>query len=164
MGGVKKSVYVFLCSLLGVLLFLVLHRLLVLWYLILVNSGVFVWSEADSYLKFLAVDYITLTLAMLAGSWYGIWLGSYWYEQVYELGAWKGSWLHITHKLLPNRGVDKKLKARVEKVREKLEHDFSMAEELIEEFPRPIILAKPKKRVAAKKPVAKKTPVRRKKL
>jgi len=99
MGGLKRSVYIFLCSLLGVMLFLVLHRIIVLWYLLMVNYGVFSWNGSETYIRFLAVDYISLTLFLMLGSWYGIWLGNYWYELVYESGSLKGYFNSIRYKL-----------------------------------------------------------------
>jgi hypothetical protein len=157
MGGVKRSVYIFLCSLLGVMLFLVIHRIIMLWYLLMVDYGVFSWNESDSYIKFLAVDYITLALVMLAGSWYGIWVGNYWYDQVYEFGFWKGSFRHVKNKYFSNKYNREELKHRVEIVRQALEEDLSSAESLVSEIPREILKPEPvKRRIIRRKPAARK--------
>lgn len=72
----KKSFYIFLASLLGMILFILLQRsLFLLAYLI----GVDVLS-AD----FSRLDYGTFMLASFLGLWYGIWVGLYWYKIVYE--------------------------------------------------------------------------------
>ena len=168
MGGFKKSVYVFLSSLLGVMLFLVLDRIIVLSYLLLVTTGVAPWHSVYSYLEFLAVDYITLLLAMLCGSWYGIWLGTYWYERVYEQGSWHGVFYSLRHALSPDRTKSWELKRKVETVRGKLEEDLEQVEDLVEELPsrqaepaavqpvatEPVVLAVPKKRPVRKKSVS----------
>lgn len=153
MGGVKKSVYVFLCSLLGVLLFLVLHRIGMMLYVLLVIYGVFQWASTAAYIQFLAFDYVTLLLAMLCGSWYGIWLGNYWYEQVYELGAWSGAWRHFRHQLMPAKTRHTDLRNRVEVVKQQLAEDLSHAQLLVGEIPQEIL--KPiaiKRRAVRKKP------------
>jgi len=150
MGGVKKSVYIFLCSLLGVLLFLVLQRIVVLCYLILVSYGAF-HLTSGGYLEFMAIDDITLLLAMLCGSWYGIWLGNYWYELVYEKGQWRGSLHHARNYLFPPKPAYQDFKARVEEVKHQLAEDLSQAEDLVREMPKEILKPVPIRRVARKK-------------
>lgn len=157
MGGFKKSVYIFLSSLLGVLLFLVLHRALIFIYLLLLTTGLFHWSSFYSYLNFMAVDYVTLFLAMIAGSWYGIWLGEYWYRQTYEIGSGQGSWRHLRHKLFPQKTRQADLKIKVEAVAQRLAEDLSAAETLISEVPSAVLAPAPvKRRVTRKKPAARK--------
>ncbi len=157
MGGVKRSVYVFLCSLLGVLLFLVLQRIIVLSYLILVDYGAFHWTSSG-YLEFVAIDDITLLLSMLCGSWYGIWLGNYWYELVYERGAWRGSLHHARNYLFPPKPAYQDFKARVEEVKHQLVEDLSEAENLVREIPREILKPVPiRRRIIRKKPATQKS-------
>ncbi len=151
MGGAKKSVYIFMCSVMGVLLFVILHRLIVLAYLTLLAYGVFHWTSSYSYFTFVAVDYITLLLAMFCGSWYGIWLGEYWYEKIYETGEWRGVTRHLHHKLFPQRPTSNELKARVEVVKLELAEDLSRIQQSIEDMPREILMETPIKRRAVKR-------------
>ncbi len=79
----KKSLYLFLSSLLGVMLFLTIHRIII--FLLLIFSG----ASGNLYyglssLGFSAIDYLTLIITLMLGAWYGIWVGSYWYGKVYE--------------------------------------------------------------------------------
>lgn len=87
LGQSKKAFYLFLCSVLGMTLFITLHQLLTGLYFGLVRLG---------YLPDLALSYMTsalcLFIATLLGSWYGIWLGLYWYHFVYEDG--RSPWFH----------------------------------------------------------------------
>jgi hypothetical protein len=69
-SGFKKSLYVFLCSLLGMLLFLILHRLLVIGYFSLTSRNLLDYFSYNLVLE-MAVEYLTLFFAILAGSWYG---------------------------------------------------------------------------------------------
>lgn len=134
MGGVKKSIYIFLCSMLGVMLFLILHRLVMFSFVVFaIYAGYSRTLFGSAYLSFLAFDYVTLVLAMLAGSWYGIWLGTYWYEQVYELGNWRGAIYHLRGKMLPVR-EDARLQERIQEVQEILREDIREAEELSAEL------------------------------
>lgn len=164
MGGVKKSVYIFLCSLLGVMLFLILHRLVIFAYLMAVLYGAPGYAAGISYMEFLAVDYATLLLALLCGSWYGIWLGSYWYEMVYEKGQWRGAMFHIRQKLFLRKTADYSLKEKIEVVKQRLEDDLSQAEELAAEIPQAILQSKTVKRrlPAGKAGIVKKKPAVRK--
>jgi hypothetical protein len=158
MGGVKKSVYIFLCSLLGAMLFLVLHRLAVFTYLIITIYGGPGIPEGAAYVQFVAIDYITLFFALLFGSWYGIWLGSYWYEMVYERGIWPGAFLHHARgKLFFRKNKDYGLREKIETIKEKLEQDLSQAESLVAEIPRPKFNPPPiKRRASGKKSAARK--------
>jgi hypothetical protein len=90
----KKSLYLYLSSLLGMLLFLLVHRIVVFL--------VFVWASSagslitwDKYLLFMGLDYFTLILFLMLGSWYGIWLGMYWYKRVYEEENFGGFFSHM---------------------------------------------------------------------
>lgn len=155
-GGIKKSAYIFLCSILGVLLFLVLDRIAVFWYILLAAYGVF-GSAGFSSIRFISVDYIIMLLAMLCGSWYGIWLGNYWYELVYERGTWRNAVFQAREHLLPWKSKDLNLKRKVEVVRRQLEQSLSQTEKLVEHIPQQILKPTPIKRKAARrKPVARK--------
>lgn len=74
-GQVKKSLYIFLTAILGVLLFLILHRLIVFVYLTLVAVDYPAFGVNFSYPQFLAFDYLTLIISLMLGAWYGVWRG-----------------------------------------------------------------------------------------
>jgi hypothetical protein len=113
------------------------------------------WLSADSYVSFMAIDYITLLLAMLCGSWYGIWLGDYWYSLVYEQGKWRGAFRHFQHKYFLQKSNYADLKAKVEAVAERLGEDLSQVEDLAKEIPKEILSpASIKRRAVKKKPAA----------
>lgn len=141
----------------GVLLFLLLHRLVVFVYLLMVVYGVAHFGSADSYTQFLAVDYLTMLFALLCGSWYGIWVGSYWYEQVYESGMFRGIFSHAKQKLFPFSKSRYQLKEKVEAVRERLEQDLSQMESLAEQLPQNFAEPEPVKRPLVRKRAVKRT-------
>ncbi len=95
-----KSFYLFMCAILGALLFSVLQRALTLIYLLLLNSDSARFSFGLSDDTLIIINYSTLIMAIIFGFWYGIWLGLYWYKVVYEDGhgglfhGFKGHWLH----------------------------------------------------------------------
>jgi len=81
---IKKSLYVFLCSLLGMLLFLILHQIIAFGYLMLLYVNYPTFGLGMSLMDWLALDYFTLIIVLMLGMWYGIWLGMYWFGIVYE--------------------------------------------------------------------------------
>jgi hypothetical protein len=89
----RKALYLFLSSLLGILLLLMFHRSVFVIYELLGN---FFPSIAIFHLDFRFVatmDFFTMLIAMFIGGWYGIWLGLHWYKIVYEDRATR-SWFH----------------------------------------------------------------------
>jgi signal transduction histidine kinase len=86
-SGAKKSLYVFLSSLLGILLFVTIQRALSLIGLLLLNVDYATYSLGTTPLQVHAWNITTLILAIFFGGWYGIWLGLYWYKIVYEHGS-----------------------------------------------------------------------------
>jgi hypothetical protein len=120
-SGFKKSLYVFLCSLLGMLLFLILHRLLVIGYFSLTSRNLLDYFSYNLVLE-MAVEYLTLFFAILAGSWYGIWLGLGWYAWVYENeNCQQGLVDHIVRKYWPSKGDKHNFHEKVKNLSEHLE-------------------------------------------
>ena len=80
----RKALYIFLSSMLGIMLFLMLHRSLFVIYEILSNlfpdNTVFRVDPAIYY----TTDFFTMLVAMFLGGWYGVWLGLDWYKLIYE--------------------------------------------------------------------------------
>ena len=146
----KKAVYIFLCSLMGALLFLILHRVAVFFYLVLMNYNYSAFSFGLPYWQFLALDYFTLILALLLGGLYGIWVGLYWYEAIYEHGHHGGFVHHVVERYWPTRHARYDLKSKITQATKKIEGEMWELEDLAKHMP--VAKAEPvKRRVARKK-------------
>lgn len=79
----KKALYLLLCGVLGMILFVIIQQAaILLLILLLINQ---LGGEAGAA-QFQMFDSLTYVLAMFFGAWYGVWLGLHWYEIVYEQG------------------------------------------------------------------------------
>ena len=147
----KKSLYIFLASLLGVMLFLVLHRVAVFFYLYLLAGGYI--TTGLEYYEFLALDYFSLTITLMLGAWYGIWLGLHWYEKVYEENSHGGLVHHLATEIFPSNRF-KNLPVKVAVVERKLEANLRELENLAQagaaQKSGPVKRKAPRKRAAAK--------------
>lgn len=123
----QKSFYVFLTSLLGVLLFLILHRVVVFIYLYLVAAGF--GAESFDYLTFLLWDYFSLTITLMLGAWYGIWLGLHWFEKVYVEKSHGGLVAHLARHVWVG-GRPKNLQSKLSSVKQRLNEDLWQLEDL----------------------------------
>ncbi len=123
----KKSFYVFLTALLGVLLFLIIDRIVVFFYLFLLEQGII--GTSLTYVQFAALDYSVLTIVLMFGCWYGIWLGLYWFRAVYEEGSHGGFIDHMARNYFPS-GKNKNLGSRMVAVKQRLESDLWQLEDL----------------------------------
>jgi len=153
----KKSLYVFLCSLLGMLMFLILHRLLVFAYLMLTAANPAVFGSSLSYLEILALDFASLLVVLMLGSWYGIALGLKWYEAVYEKGEHGGFVDHLVKAYWPSQKSHYNLKNKVEGVAKELKEDILELEYLAKTI-KPVMreTVPIKRRIVRKKAAAKK--------
>lgn len=134
-NSAKKSLYLFMSSMLGVLLFLILHRLAVFFYLVAVGVGGTPAPVGYSYLVFLAVDFFTLILTLMLGAWYGIWVGMYWYEQVYEKGSHEGLVGYFRQRYWPRKSYGYGLGPKIAEAQRKLENDRWELEGLVSNVP-----------------------------
>ena len=91
----KKSFYIFLSALLGVMLFILLQRSL---FLLAFLLGVNVLSP-----EFAEIDYGSFILSMFLGLWYGIWVGLYWFNLVYEEQAVPGMFRSMWGRFRPGQ-------------------------------------------------------------
>lgn len=123
----KKALYLFLTALLGMMLFFILHRLAVFAYLYALAMGYL--NPEVNYLQILIWDYFTLALALLAGGWYGVWLGLSWFQRIYEDKTHGGLADHIIKRYWPQTG-NKVFQTRVEAVKQRLEKDLWQLEDL----------------------------------
>jgi hypothetical protein len=96
----NKALYLFLCSILGMVLFAMLHRAIFVLYdlLIFVDST---FSFNMSSLNIQILDFCTLLIALFLGGWYGTLLGIDWYAMVYGPNAEKPAGLF--HGFLPHQ-------------------------------------------------------------
>lgn len=125
----KKSLYIFLCAIMGALLFLILQQILAFVYLMLLYGNYQTFSFGLSFIDLMAVDYFTLFIVLMLGAWYGIWLGLYWYGWVYEDGG-HGFVGHIVKNYWPSRNVPYNLKSKIAAVENRLEGDLMDLESL----------------------------------
>jgi hypothetical protein len=149
----KKSFYIFLSSLLGVLLFLILHRIIVFVYLYLVAAQVF--SGNINYYQFLAWDYFSLVITLMMGAWYGVWLGLYWFQRVYEEGSHGGIVAHISEKIFFPR--PKTLGGKMYAIKDRLEKDLWELENLTNVTEAEVKIIEPIKRKVVRKKAPKKS-------
>lgn len=123
----RRSAYLFLSAMLGLLMFFILHRIVVFFYLFFATLG----DTQFEYYHFLVWDYSTLILVLFLGIFYGLWLGKYWYAAVYYeklhggLLDYVNTWLW-GQKIPQERVFQKKL----ETVSERLERNLADLENL----------------------------------
>lgn len=149
----KKSLYIFLTAILGMLMFLALDRMVIFFYLFLLASGLV--HSSLTFLQFLAIDYSALAVVMLLGAWYGVWLGLYWYRIIYEEESHGGVVSHISANYFPPQRSDtvSDLKRRLASNWSNLERD--MAADAPVSMPRPALKPEPFKRRTVKRAKAK---------
>lgn len=85
-GGSKKALYVYLCSFLGMLLFLIIHRSVFFFFYFLLDIDYTTFSLGFDPFDIQAFDMATLLISLFLGGWYGVWLGMNWYDLVYGSG------------------------------------------------------------------------------
>lgn len=72
----RKSFYIFLAMVLGVLLFLMVQRAIFI--------AAYLFGADIASLSAQAISVLTTAIAVAFGAWYGVWLGLIWYAAVYE--------------------------------------------------------------------------------
>jgi hypothetical protein len=92
--GVEKSFYVLMCGILGVLMFVILQQAVALMHYVLLQKNFETYSLGLSPVDIRALGLISLILAAFFGMWYGIWLGLYWFNKVYEQGGKEAGLVH----------------------------------------------------------------------
>lgn len=95
-----KALYLFLCSILGIVLLTMLHRAIFVLYDVLLFSNFSTYSFGLSSSGIAAIDFFTMLVAIFIGGWYGILLGMDWYSIVYGPNAEKPAGLF--HGFLPH--------------------------------------------------------------
>lgn len=139
--ALRKPAYLFVSCVLGLLMFFILQRIVVFFYLVFITA-----VEIDfSYYSFLIWDYVSLFLSLIAGVFYGFWLGKYWYNSVYHEKAHGGLRNVITEFLFPSQ--DRQVinfEHKLNHVARELEEGLHDLEKLAENIP---AIKKPKKAV-----------------
>jgi hypothetical protein len=150
----------FLSGLMGLLMFFIIHRILVFFFLLFVTAT----NAEFQYYNFLLWDYITLCPSLVLGVMYGLWVGRYWYRVVYHENSHNGFVDFLNKKLWGEEPKQIKVfQHKMEAVAEKLENDLSDLEALAKDFP---VIIKPKrviKRTVVKKSPARKAPAKTRK-
>ncbi len=111
-------------------MFLILHRLLVFAYLLLVSANPGLFGSGVAYLEILALDFFTLILALMLGSWYGIALGIKWYEAIYEKSGHGGFVDHLVREYWSSSKSNYSLENKVQSLSRELKEDVLELEHL----------------------------------
>ncbi len=82
-----KALYLFLCSILGMVLFGMLHRSVFVLYDLLLTVDYDTYSFGMPQGAIPALDFTTMLLMLFLGGWYGVVLGLEWYALVYGPNA-----------------------------------------------------------------------------
>lgn len=82
-----KALYLFLCSILGMVLFAMLHRAIFVLYDLVLILDFETYSLGMNEAMILTVDFFTMLAALFFGGWYGTLLGIDWYAAVYGPNA-----------------------------------------------------------------------------
>jgi hypothetical protein len=82
----RKSLYIFLCSLLGIMLFVMLQKAALLLLTLFLGSQTGTLVSTFGNIDIAIFDTVSYILALFFGGWYGVWLGLHWYGIVYESG------------------------------------------------------------------------------
>jgi hypothetical protein len=108
---------------LGVLLFLILHRTIVLAYLFLEISNYSFFASDMPYFQILAIEYVSLMLFLFFGAWYGIWIGQHWYKNIYEEKSYEGVVKNVISSLFIRSKKTKDLARQIQILSEDLNRD-----------------------------------------
>lgn len=169
-----KSLYLFLCAILGMILFAMLHRAIFVLYNLVLEIDFNMYSLGLSNGVIHSIDFYSMVFALFIGGWYGTLLGIDWYALVYGPNAERRAGLF--HGFIPHHwrdGIKRKSKKDIiakpsvksetvsvpvmEKMNEILNRpvmDTSPVEQKVREWTFDDLLAKP---AAAKKTVVRKT-------
>jgi hypothetical protein len=140
----------------GLLLFFILHRIAVFFYLLFATYA----DVGFEYYRFVFWDYATLSVVLVIGGCYGLWLGKYWYKSVYHEAAHGGLVSYLNAWIWDDKPVKVEVyKHKLQEATQKIEADLLKLENLENNFP---VALKPKRvikrsTVSAKKPAAKRT-------
>jgi hypothetical protein len=90
-----KALYLYLCSILGMIMLAMLHRAVFVLYDLLLMMDYETYSFGMTERTVLTMDFTTMLVALFLGGWYGIALGLEWYSMVYGPNAdEKVGWFH----------------------------------------------------------------------
>lgn len=155
LDGLRKPTYIFLSAFLGMLLFLILHRIVIFFIL----AGIYFSSSQGmiglNYFHFLAWDYLTLIVILLFGAWYGIWVGTYWYDKVYESRIQGGFISHLAasrYQVVQREKLNDKLSELSQDVKEEIRELKQLNKKIIKTAQSPQAI---KRRVVRKRSIKK---------
>lgn len=81
-----KALYLFLCSILGMVLFAMLHRAIFVLYDLLTFVDP-IYAFGLTQMQVAVIDFFTMLAALFVGGWYGTLMGIDWYAMVYGPNA-----------------------------------------------------------------------------
>jgi len=80
----KKSIYIIAFTFLGVLLQLLIHGLVEIWYIGLLISDFPKYSFGLSWSQWFIIHHIGTVVLFVAGALLGYWQGKFWWRKIYE--------------------------------------------------------------------------------
>lgn len=78
-----KALYLFMCAILGMVLFAMLHRAIFVIYDLMLALDFRTYSFGIAESSLMAIDFLSMLVALFLGGWYGTALGIDWYAMVY---------------------------------------------------------------------------------
>ena len=154
----RRSLYLILSGLMGLLMFFILHRIVIFFYLLLSTAS----NVYFPYERFVFWDSLSLIIVLIGGTFYGLWIGEFWYGAVYHENVHGGLVDSINRLIWRDRPKSVEVKSyqrKLETVAEKLEDNLSTLENLIEQPPMAVLPKRVLKRTISRKSIVKKSAV-----
>ncbi len=155
-----KAFYLYLCSILGMILFAMLHRAVFVLYDLLLVMDYDTYAFGMTSRNIMTLDFTTMLIALFLGGWYGVALGIEWYAMVYGPNAEKPAGLF--HGFVPHHW--RKTKTNSQKISTSTENAVHVPvaeskswsfDDLIKTAPA-TVTSVPKKRATARKTTTRK--------
>ncbi len=80
----KKVIYIILFTFLGILLQLLIHGLVEIWYIGLLTGNFSRYSFGLSWHQWFLFHHIATVILFFAGALFGFWQGKFWWRRIYE--------------------------------------------------------------------------------
>ncbi|MFH1187713.1 MAG: hypothetical protein V1688_02505 [bacterium] len=79
----KKKIYIIAFTFLGILLQLLIHALVEMWYIGLLLNNFSRYSLGFSWDQLYLIHYAGTIILFVAGALFGFWQGTYWWKKIY---------------------------------------------------------------------------------
>jgi len=80
----KKTIYIILFTFLGILLQLLVHALVEIWYINLLNADFSRYSLGFSWSQWFLIHHVLTVVLLILGALFGFWQGKFWWPRLYE--------------------------------------------------------------------------------